>query len=298
MMEAHIERGSWHYRVVSENGVALRSRCSFSDATKIGKGPLKGAVIEVTQRVQVGSTTFLQMKANIERGEQEEGRWIFDSKAGRKVLEGPMAIEVPMLGTKAVVKPATGVHLRSGPTKMDWAETKMRLLKGAKVDVLKLTEPLPAEQHTGPLRYAYVTKSGGAGGIEGWMYLDDLILEEQASPGETNSAEGMWGKQSSHTTSSSGGKPICPKDKSLPSAATSSLRNAGTTPAQSGVSELLREAPGEGYNPCSTSVASVRQRGTRQDVVTQVSEFKGSDKTTNFVRPVAITAWSTPILSN
>merc|ERR1719258_422379 len=50
MMEANVERGTWHYIVTAESGIALRTRCSFSDNTKCGKGPEKGALIEVSQR--------------------------------------------------------------------------------------------------------------------------------------------------------------------------------------------------------------------------------------------------------
>merc|ERR1719443_855147 len=120
MMEVKVERGSWYYTVICDAGIALRTRCSFSDSTKCGKGPLKGALIEISQRVRVGETTFLQLK--------DGGRWIFDAKAGRKVLLGPIQFQELPAGTQAKVTAQNGIHLLQSPTNEKWAVSKLRLL--------------------------------------------------------------------------------------------------------------------------------------------------------------------------
>lgn len=314
MMEAQLERGSWHYRVIADNGIAVRSRCSFSEATKCGKGPLKGAVIEVSLRVQVGSTTFLQMKANSDQGDQEDGRWIFDSKAGRKVLEGPLDVQVAAPGTKAIAKPETGVLLRSAPTTLSWAETKKRLLQGAKVEVLKtLVNPAGTEKQTAPQRWAYISKSGGPGGIEGWMYLDELTIEDAADLFEKRHSEGTAAKLSNNLPSSSQAvanscekvfhKPTSSvvatcsdKDKSAPTAACSTLRDAGTMPPSVCLTAPLRAtfgqplpaASNQGRGQCDAALA---QNENAPDTASQENSAPP-------MRPVSVNAWSTPILSN
>mmetsp|Transcript_10596 Transcript_10596/g.19591 ORF Transcript_10596/g.19591 Transcript_10596/m.19591 type:complete len:566 (-) Transcript_10596:126-1823(-) len=165
MMQVEIERGSWHYMVVAPAGVALRTRCSFSDDTKCGQGPLKGAVFECSARVKVGETTFLQIK--------EGGRWVFDRKGGRKILEH-VVMQVQPEGTKASVKHYAGVQLLAAPTNQKWAAGKMRLLHNAQVQVNALFE----HDFT---RWAYVVKPGS--GMQGWMFLDDLTMEDaETSP--------------------------------------------------------------------------------------------------------------------
>jgi len=159
MMEANVERGNWHYIVTAESGIALRTRCSFSDNTKCGKGPEKGALIEVSQRVQIGQTTFLQLK--------ESGRWIFDAKAGRKMLAGPVEVQVFGSDSMATVTASEGVNLSQSPTNQSWATTKMRLLQNAKVQVKKVVD---AES----VSWGLVAKPGS--NMEGWLRLDDLCL--------------------------------------------------------------------------------------------------------------------------
>jgi len=38
MMQVTLEKGTWYYVVVTNNGIVLRNRCAFSDACKIGEG--------------------------------------------------------------------------------------------------------------------------------------------------------------------------------------------------------------------------------------------------------------------
>merc|ERR1719313_336601 len=85
MMEVKVEKGSWHYMVTAEHGIALRTRCSFSDQVKCGAGPLRGALIEATESLRIGETVFLKLK--------DSGRWVFDCRAGRKLLKGPLDVK-------------------------------------------------------------------------------------------------------------------------------------------------------------------------------------------------------------
>jgi hypothetical protein len=94
MMQVTIEKGTWHYVVVTNNGIALRNRCAFSDACKIGEGPARGSFVTVTQRVKVGETTFLHI----------DGGWVFDVKKGRKLMDGPLAVFTPPPGTRMEVE--------------------------------------------------------------------------------------------------------------------------------------------------------------------------------------------------
>lgn len=165
MMEAKVERGEWYYVVTAESGIALRARCSFSDNTKCGKGPLKGSLIEVIQRVRVCDTTFLQLK--------DGGKWIFDCKGGRKVLDGPVEVEKTAAGTVAAVCAVAGVHLLLSPTKEKWAVSKMRLLQHAQVSVKMIFE---AEF----VQWGFVSKTG-ASGMTGWIRMDDLSPPEDPS---------------------------------------------------------------------------------------------------------------------
>lgn len=115
MMEVTLEKGTWYYVVVTNNGIALRNRCAFSDACKIGEGPSKGSFVTVTQRVKVGETTFLHI----------DGGWVFDVKRGRKLVEGPLAVFMPAPGTRMEVQaeeafnvvnvPGNGEYASKGP---------------------------------------------------------------------------------------------------------------------------------------------------------------------------------------
>merc|ERR1719421_934411 len=80
-MELNTERGNFLYRIVAEKGVALRSRCSFADASKVGRGPEKGALVEVQERVRIGETMFLKLQCGLQHG------WVFDKKNKRSLVE-------------------------------------------------------------------------------------------------------------------------------------------------------------------------------------------------------------------
>merc|ERR1740139_1233649 len=85
MAPVSVEHGSWYYRVATSRGIALRSRCSFDESARAGKGPSQGAMIEVGKRVKLGEITFLKM--------QDDSAWIPDSKEGKVLLEGPIAMQ-------------------------------------------------------------------------------------------------------------------------------------------------------------------------------------------------------------
>jgi len=167
MMEVQVQRGSWHYLILAERGVALRSRCSQAESAKCGNGPLKGALVEVTERLKAGEATFLRLK---------EGSWIFDMKNGNKVVRGPIDLQALPPNTMATVKAQGGVGnncndgilLRSSPTNQKWAATKFFLLHNSKVHA---TQQCEADGTC----WIFVTKPGG--GIEGWAPYDSVCVE-------------------------------------------------------------------------------------------------------------------------
>lgn len=167
MMEVNVERGIWYYFVTAERGVAIRSRCSHAEGAKCGKGPLKGALVTVTERAKIGESFFLRLK---------EGGWIFDVKNGRKVLKGPTEMQMlPSFTMASVRAQATlgnncsgGIHLQSSPTNQKWAVTKFFLLHASKVQATCCCE---AEG----ICWIFVKK--GEGGIEGWAPADTIHLE-------------------------------------------------------------------------------------------------------------------------
>lgn len=161
-MQVHVERGSWYYQVIADTGIALRSRCSFSEFSRVGKGPLKGAVVEVMERVKVGETTFLRL--------QESKCWVFDCKNGRRMVDGPLKAMM-LHDTSTTVVPQEGVNLMSSPSKgAKWAITKLLLLGGSAVEVSCICE-------VGDTTWAHVSRPGG-GNMEGWVQLDHLALEK------------------------------------------------------------------------------------------------------------------------
>lgn len=168
MMPIQVDKGLWYYTVVADRGVALRSRCTFSENSKVGKGPLKGALCEVTQRVRAGESTFLYLK--------DGSGWVFDVKNGKRIVEGPIEMQVLPPSSMATVRGQEcdrkgGINLSSSPTKQRWATTKFFLMAGSKVRASMICE---AEM----TRWIYVTKGeGGGGGIEGWAPADVLIQE-------------------------------------------------------------------------------------------------------------------------
>jgi len=184
MMEIKVQRGLWHYFVVADKGVALRGRCSFAESAKIGKGPLKGALVEVTERVRAGESTFLRLK---------EGGWLFDVKNGKKVVEGPVEMQVLPASTMGTVRAqgalgnncSGGIHLVSSPTKQKWAITKLFLLHNSKVQITYRCE---AEG------ICWICVKKGEGGVEGWATSESILLEgsfdesaaSKAPPSPTN----------------------------------------------------------------------------------------------------------------
>jgi len=157
MMEVTVEHGLWFYVVIAEKGVATRFRCSISENAKCGKGPLMGSFIAVNQRVQIGETTFLRLK--------DDGLWIFDSKNGRPLVDGPVDAETPVPGTTACVRADGGAYLLSSPTNQKWALTKLLLLDNSQVHVLLTVE------YDGT-KWALVSKPGS--NVKGWIHLDRL----------------------------------------------------------------------------------------------------------------------------
>eukprot|EP00746_Dinoflagellata_sp_MGD_P000180 gnl/MRDRNA2_/MRDRNA2_100322_c0_seq1.p1 gnl/MRDRNA2_/MRDRNA2_100322_c0~~gnl/MRDRNA2_/MRDRNA2_100322_c0_seq1.p1 ORF type:complete len:849 (+),score=160.07 gnl/MRDRNA2_/MRDRNA2_100322_c0_seq1:98-2644(+) len=206
MGEVKVERGRWLYMVVAEKGVALRTRCSFSDAAKVAtRGPDKGSILEVKERVRCGETSFLRLV--------DGSGWVFDVKNGKKVLDqlGPREA-MEMSGTGRVVhvvqsspetplKKATsgfslnfsqltsrqststqsmsfasrdgtdhanGVYLRSAPTTEKWSLTKMLLLPDQHV---RISLRLKLE---GGAEWFKVSKLGG---MEGWVPAEYVVVE-------------------------------------------------------------------------------------------------------------------------
>jgi hypothetical protein len=134
-MQVNIERGNFPYRIVAEKGVALRSRCSFADASKVGRGPEKGALVDVKERIRIGETTFLKLQCGLQHG------WVFDKKNKRTLVEEMSPKDVKELELEGIVKESAdnsgGVHLRASPTVEKWALTKMLLLENSRLQVTK-----------------------------------------------------------------------------------------------------------------------------------------------------------------
>jgi len=165
MKEVQIESGSWHYRVCTPNGIALRSGCSFSDASKIGAGPREGALLAVMQRVQVNETAFLKLR--------DSAGWVFDQKGTKRMLEGPIHLE-DLQGRPATVAAPGGAFLLSGPTKKSWAQTRRLLLQDAHVRV-DLTGDLEGQS------WVHVSQPGG---MDGWLLRDAVAIPQDARRGE------------------------------------------------------------------------------------------------------------------
>jgi len=94
LVEVHVEHGHWHYVVAASQGSALRSRCSFSDGCKVGPGPKRGSLLDVTRRVRLGEATFLGV----------EGGWLADARQGTKLIDGPVATAALPPGTMMQVR--------------------------------------------------------------------------------------------------------------------------------------------------------------------------------------------------
>mmetsp|Transcript_122693 Transcript_122693/g.308574 ORF Transcript_122693/g.308574 Transcript_122693/m.308574 type:complete len:477 (+) Transcript_122693:137-1567(+) len=166
MTEVALDNGSWFYRIISDKGCALRSRCSTSAGSKAGMGPQKGAIVRVGQRVKVGSTTFLRLR--------DGSGWIFDQKDGKSIVEGPLNVQ-PMRSAVATICADDGTQLFASPTEEAWAKTKMVLLNNAKVTV-NFRVPING------MEWMEVSKPGG---MQGWLPAKAVELENAVfnSPG-------------------------------------------------------------------------------------------------------------------
>lgn len=161
MMEVDVQRGSWQYSVCADKGIALRSKCSFADGCKVGRGPQRDELVTATQRVKVGEVTFLWLN--------DEGGWIFDRRKGAELVQGPVAVQ-HLDDAVALVVPAEGLYLHSSPTDEKWAATKMLLLHDAKVRVACLFRDGESKA------WARVSK----GGMEGWASAAELAISLHA----------------------------------------------------------------------------------------------------------------------
>lgn len=165
MMEVDVQWGSWQYSVCADKGIALRSKCSFSDGCKVGRGPQRCELVTATKRVKVGETIFLWLK--------ERGGWIFDSRKGIELVRGPVAVQRVDNVVGSVV-PVEGLYLHSSPTDEKWALSKMLLLHDAKVRVDSLICGLESKT------WAHVAK----GSMEGWVSASELAITLQTGKGE------------------------------------------------------------------------------------------------------------------
>eukprot|EP00408_Alexandrium_pacificum_P013278 CAMPEP_0171214538 /NCGR_PEP_ID=MMETSP0790-20130122/31209_1 /TAXON_ID=2925 /ORGANISM="Alexandrium catenella, Strain OF101" /LENGTH=454 /DNA_ID=CAMNT_0011680275 /DNA_START=54 /DNA_END=1418 /DNA_ORIENTATION=+ len=162
LAEVKVETGSWWYRICSDRGMSLRSRCSTAESSKVQQVLQKSSLIRVGQRVKIGDTTFLRLK--------DESGWVFDRKGGRQVAEGPITVQ-PMRMANATVVAARDVHLARAPTCEPWAATKMVLLPSAKVQVAARTS---VEGQV----WVEVKKPGG---MQGWVPAEAVELEFDVS---------------------------------------------------------------------------------------------------------------------
>ncbi|CAE8632585.1 unnamed protein product, partial [Polarella glacialis] len=128
MQEAPIETGSWYYQVSSDRSCCPRSRCSSSDACKIGRCLYKGCLVKVEQRIEVGLATFLLLA---------DGGYICANKDGlTPFVEGPLAVHVVNNST-GVISTEGGVSLLKAPTTEPWAQTRMVLLAESRICVCR-----------------------------------------------------------------------------------------------------------------------------------------------------------------
>lgn len=176
LAEVKVETGVWYYRVVADRGLGIRARCSFAHNCKTIRGPEKGAVVTITQRVKIGETTFLQVKEGgwLEPGNNQPNQcgWIFDIKAGRKMCEGPIQVEEVPHGTVATIRNDVGVFLACSPTSLDWAQTTQLILDGGRVHVRLYCE-------VEGVKWAQVAKPCGT---VGWVHAFWLGIEAPPAP--------------------------------------------------------------------------------------------------------------------
>jgi hypothetical protein len=161
MQEVSVEHGLWCYRVCTANGIALRSGCAFSDASKVGVGPREGALLTVCQRVQVNETAFLKM--------QDNSGWVFDRKGKKPILEGPLRLDKDVEGRSATVIAPGGCFLFQHPTKKSWARTQRLLLENARV---RLGQRSTLEG----LSWVQVSQPGKT---DGWLPMEVLRIDPE-----------------------------------------------------------------------------------------------------------------------
>lgn len=162
LIEVSLDQGSWWYRISSDRGMQLRSRCSTAESSKVQTVFPKGMLVKVGQRAKVGDTTFLRLK--------DESGWVFDRKDGKQVADGPITVQ-PMRSAGATVVSERDVHLTKAPTRELWAATKMVLLPAAKIEVTSRTSV------EGQL-WVEVKKPGG---MQGWAPADAVELDFDVS---------------------------------------------------------------------------------------------------------------------
>jgi len=177
--EINLERGSFMYRIVAEKGVALRSRCSFADSCKVGRGPEKGALVDVKERVRIGDTTFLKIQHGLSHG------WVFDKKNRRNLLEEMSPKDVKELEVEGQVNETActsqnGIHLSAAPTFEKWATTKMFLLANARVQVTKRANLENKE-------WLQVSMPGR--NMQGWLLAEAVTLDATTVVSKTISSQ-------------------------------------------------------------------------------------------------------------
>jgi len=155
LMEVQVMSCHLYFQVLKRT--ALRKRCSFGEAAKVGRNVEKGHLLHVVRRLEVGGTTGLQV---------EGGEWVVLPKDQSVTLEGPLEVR-KMHNEEAEVRSEEAVTLRKGPTELPWALTKKVLLPGSKVLAIRRAY-LHGEMWMEVMQL---------GGLSGWMLASDLQLD-------------------------------------------------------------------------------------------------------------------------
>jgi len=169
MMEVTVEEGKWLYRVGEDQpqGPVLRSRCSFLAPSAVAHGCYflqPGSLVTATRRTLVGNTTFLFIEC-------EEKGWIYDSKDGRRLIDGPITLQ--KLGITATVSIVGGARLHTTPSNCKWAMTDVFLERGTSVQV----------EQSGEVGGKGWAKVNTADYPEGWIASDSIEFESSRSWG-------------------------------------------------------------------------------------------------------------------
>eukprot|EP00929_Paragymnodinium_shiwhaense_P121568 TRINITY_DN93842_c0_g1_i1.p1 TRINITY_DN93842_c0_g1~~TRINITY_DN93842_c0_g1_i1.p1 ORF type:complete len:556 (+),score=110.31 TRINITY_DN93842_c0_g1_i1:143-1810(+) len=166
LLEVHVEAGSWFYRVIDSKRPTLHRRCSLAASTRTSaNGPEKGALVTVSQRVQVGSAFFLKLS--------DFDAWLCDRRGSLASVEGPVEVQ-DMFGMGAVVSEPAGIYLRKAPTHEAWARTKLFILQGS---TLNVTHTVWLQTGDREERWASVERLGSSG-MTGWVLADELHLAD------------------------------------------------------------------------------------------------------------------------